>query len=48
MKTEVIKIESGMIECPVVNDQRYVAIKPVCEILGVDPDSQRPVSYTHL
>ncbi len=47
MKTEVIKIESGMIECPVVNDQRYVAIKPVCEILGVDPDSQRQVIQTH-
>ena len=47
MKTEVIKIENWMIECPVVNDQRYVAIKPVCEILGVDPDSQRQVIQTH-
>ena len=47
MKTETIKIESGSIECPVVNEQRYVAIKPVCEILGVDPDSQRQVIQTH-
>lgn len=47
MKTEIIKIESGMIECPVVDDQRYVAIKPVCEILGIDPDSQRQVIQTH-
>lgn len=47
MKTEVIKIESGMIECPVVNDQRYVAIKPVCEILGIDVDGQRQSIQTH-
>lgn len=47
MKTEIIKIESGSIECPVVNEQRYVAIKPVCEILGVDPDGQRQAIQAH-
>ncbi len=47
MKTEIVKIENGIIECPVVNEQRYIAIKPVCEILGIDPDSQRQVIQTH-
>lgn len=47
MKTEIIKIESGSIECPVVNEQRYVAIKPVCEILGIDPDGQRQAIQAH-
>ena len=47
MKTEIIKIESGIIECPVMNDQRYVAIKPVCDILGIDSDSQRQAIQTH-
>lgn len=47
MKTEIVKIESGLIECPVVNDQRYVAIKPVCEMLGVDVESQRQVIKNH-
>lgn len=47
MKTEVIKIESGMIECPVVNDQRYVAIKPVCEMLGIDYPTQTEVVKSH-
>ena len=43
MKTEIIKIENGSVECPVVNEQRYVAIKPVCEILGIDVDGQRSI-----
>ncbi len=30
MKTEIVKIENGIIECPVVDEQRYIAIKPVC------------------
>lgn len=47
MKTEIIKIENGSVECPVVNEQRYVAIKPVCEILGVDPDGQRQAIQAH-
>ncbi len=47
MKTEIIKIENGRVECPVVNEQRYVAIKPVCEILGIDPDGQRQAIQAH-
>ena len=47
MKTEVIEIESGMIECPVMNDQRYVAIKPVCEMLGIDYPTQTEVVKSH-
>lgn len=47
MKTEIVKIENGIIECPVVNEQRYIAIKPICEILGIDQDSQRQVIQTH-
>lgn len=47
MKTEIIKIESGTIECPVVDDQRYVAIKPVCEILGVSYPAQTEVLKNH-
>lgn len=47
MKTEIVKIENEIIECPVVNEQRYVAIKPVCEMLGIDLDSQRQVIQTH-
>ena len=47
MKTEVIKIESGMIECPVMNGQRYVAIKPVCEMLGIDYPTQTEVVRSH-
>ena len=47
MKTETIKIESGSIECPVVNEQRYVAIKPVCEILGIDYPTQTEVLKSH-
>lgn len=47
MKIEIVKIESGMIECPVVNDQRYVAIKPVCEMLGIDVEGQRQMLKNH-
>ena len=47
MKTEIIKIENGSVECPVVNEQRYVAIKPVCEILGIDVDGQRQSIQAH-
>lgn len=43
MKIEIVKIESGMIECPVVNDQRYIAIKPACEMLGIDYPTQTEV-----
>ena len=47
MKTEIIKIENGSVECPVVNEQRYVAIKPVCEILGVSYPAQTEVLKNH-
>lgn len=47
-KTEIVKIENGtVIECPVLNNERYVAIRPVCEILGVDADSQFQTLKNH-
>ena len=33
MKTEIVKIENGIIECPVIDGQRYIAIKPVKHII---------------
>lgn len=47
MKTEIVKIENEIIECPVVNEQRYVAIKPVCEMLGIDHPTQTEVLKSH-
>lgn len=47
-RTEIVKIENGtVIECPVVDNERYVAVKPVCEILGVDYKTQTEVIKTH-
>lgn len=47
MKTEIVKIESGIIECPVMNDERFVAVKPVCEMLGIDYPTQTEVLKSH-
>lgn len=47
-KTEIVKIENGtVIECPVLDNERYVAVKPVCEILGVAYPAQTEVLKNH-
>lgn len=40
MKTEIIEFKDTEIYCPVENGQIYVAIKPICEALGIDHSSQ--------
>lgn len=41
MNEEIVKINGGQIECPYENGQHYVAIRPICQILGIDDKSQR-------
>lgn len=41
MKTEIIKFHESDIYCPIRDGQVYVAIKPICEALGIDAKSQR-------
>lgn len=40
MKTEIIEFHNTDIYCPVENDQIYVAVKPICQAIGVDHSSQ--------
>ncbi len=47
MKTEIVKIENGIIECLVEDGERYVVSKPVCERLDIDGSSQRKVLKSH-
>ena len=47
MKTEIVKIENGIIECPVVDEQRYIAIKPVCELMGISYHAQTEALKNH-
>ncbi len=47
MKTEIVKIENGIIECPVVDEQRYIAIKPVCELMGISYPAQTEALKNH-
>lgn len=35
MNTEIVTINNIDIECPYENDQHYVAIRPICEILNL-------------
>lgn len=43
MKTEIVKVNDIQIECPYhkENKQHYVAVKPICQALGIDDKSQR-------
>lgn len=36
MKTEAVTVNNIVIECPVENGVYYVAIRPICEALGID------------
>lgn len=40
MKTEIIEFNDTEIYCPVQDSHIFVAIKPICEALGVDPNGQ--------
>jgi hypothetical protein len=40
MKQEIVKMNGITIECPIEGGQSYVAVKPICEILGIDHSSQ--------
>jgi len=40
MKTEIIEFKDTEIYCPVKNGEIYVAIKPICEALGVAANKQ--------
>lgn len=36
MKTEIVRVNEQEIECPFVSGENYVAVRPVCEALGID------------
>ena len=40
MKSEILKVNSIEIECPIENGQTYVAVKPICVALGIDHSVQ--------
>ena len=40
MKQEIVKVNGITIECPLVGGQNYVAVKPICEALGIDHSGQ--------
>lgn len=40
MKTEIVKVNGSSIECPYENEQHYVAIKSICNALGIDHQKQ--------
>lgn len=40
MKNEIVKVNDVQIECPYVNDQHFVAVKSICDALGIDHKKQ--------
>lgn len=40
MKTELVRVNGQEISCPFENGENYVAIKPICQALGIDHKSQ--------
>jgi hypothetical protein len=40
MKTEIIEFHETDLYCPIVENQIYVAVKPICQALGIDHSSQ--------
>ena len=40
MQNEIVKVNGYSIECPYENEQHYVAIKPICQALGIDHQKQ--------
>lgn len=43
MLPKIISIEGKNIQCPIVKGKQYVAIRAICNILGIDAKSQRDV-----
>lgn len=40
MKAEIVKVNNTDIECPYEKGQHFVAIKPICQALGIDHQKQ--------
>jgi hypothetical protein len=40
MKNEIVVVNGVQIECPYENEQHFVAIKPICQALGIDHQKQ--------
>jgi hypothetical protein len=40
MKTETVKVNGVTIECPFENGENYIAVKAICEALGIDHQKQ--------
>lgn len=40
-RTEIVKINDVQIECPWKDGQHYVAIRPICQALGIDHKGQQ-------
>lgn len=36
MNTEIVRVNGTDIECPYENEQHFVAIRPICQALGID------------
>lgn len=40
MKNEIVKVHDVDIECPFHDEQHFVAVRPICQALGIDPSPQ--------
>jgi hypothetical protein len=40
MQNEIVKFKNVAIECPKVDGDIYVAVKPICEAIGIDSKTQ--------
>ena len=47
LKNEKLQINGQSITCPAINGERYVAITPVCNILGIDNSNQKVLIKSH-
>ena len=47
LKNETITIDGKNIECPVFKGERFIAVTPVCNILGVDATRQKRIIKEH-
>lgn len=47
LQNEILQINGQSIACPAVSGERYVAITPVCNILGIDNSRQKRLIKEH-
>jgi len=47
MKETKLNISGQSISCPAINGERYVAITPVCNLLGIDSRTQKDYIKSH-